>query len=170
MSLSVVPFISTGSQLAACEERRCEGQRPSHGNRQDPLCSEQLSALPPAEGQPGQQYSVYIEALVSLSTWWLSCIVLVPCPDWEVFPTRLGERKVSGRGRSLSALTWGVRLRQRVSGAGCSNCCSSKQACFIKCSCLPAMQILRQHRNLPEGCSTEAHASQPPDSGHAQSR
>lgn len=58
MSDSIVTFPPTGIQLAAGEERRFKGQHPSHGNRQDPLCSQQLPALSSAEGQSGQLLTV----------------------------------------------------------------------------------------------------------------
>lgn len=51
---NVVLFLQTGIQLAASKNRRCQGQRSSHGNRQDSLCPQQLPALSSAEGQSGR--------------------------------------------------------------------------------------------------------------------
>lgn len=52
------------------------------------------------------------------------CHIWTPvCPDWKVFPTRVGEREVPAGGRAVAAFTGGVCLRQRVSTAECSRSC-----------------------------------------------
>lgn len=174
---SVLTFPPTGSQPAAGEERWREGRHPSHGDRQNSLCAEQLPALSSAEGQSGQQNSVQNKALVSFRACWQNYFFFsffFFCLDWKVFPACPGERKVSRWGRSVAAIARGVCLCQRVSIADevravCLSCC-----CFCDTSgqnaCSSGIQVLRQHRNLPEDCSTEAHAPQPADGGYAQSR
>lgn len=55
-------LLPTGSQPAAGEERRRQSQRPSHGNRQDPLCSQQLPAVPSSEGHSGGQHKIKLSS------------------------------------------------------------------------------------------------------------
>lgn len=87
-------------------------------------------------------------------------------PDRKVFPACVGEREVPAGGRAVTALTGGVCLCQRVSRAERKLQLLARKCCFDQTYHL---QVLQQHRDLPESCSIEEDASQPADSGHAQS-
>lgn len=98
------PLPPTGSQPAAGEERRCQSQHPSHGNRQDSLCAQQLPALSSAEGRFSNMWRVRRTPAVSFTVRWQT---------WcDLYVSRL---------KSFSRMSWRGKSLERQESRHCSH-------------------------------------------------
>lgn len=125
-----VTFPPTGVQLAAGEEGRCKGQHPSHGNRQDPLCAEQLPALSSAEGQRGQRCKTEL-CLSWCPSAKLSHLCAVNCLTFVLFMLR---------SKSISHTSW----RERSLGGRASQRCFHLRSLLLLRSEYSGMELFQR--------------------------